>query len=92
MNMVKSNQVNSYFRAVMKKFELEQARMNVGRSSIHHPKPEIYMPGIDMESVGSRLSRLHENGREHRDQGKKRLPQVTKVYAADGGGFSNQRI
>ena len=76
----------------MKKYELEQARMYVGRSAIHHPKPEIYMPGIDMESVGSRLSRLHENGREHRDQGKKRLPQVTKVDAADGGGFSNQRI
>ena len=50
--------------------------MNAGRSSIHQPKPEIYMPDIDMESVGSRRSRLQDYDREHREQGDKRLPQV----------------
>ena len=76
----------------MKKYELEQARMNAGRSAIHQPEPEIYMPDIDMESVGSRLSRSHDYGREHLDQGNKRLPHVATAWAADDGGFSNQII
>ena len=49
------------------------------------------MPDIDMESVGSRLSRSHDYGREHRDQGNKRLPHVVTAWAADRDGFSNQR-
>ena len=68
MNMVESDQVNSYFRAAMRKYELERVRMNSGRPAIHQPEPEIYMPDIDMESVGSRPSRSHVYGGEHRDQ------------------------
>ena len=56
MNMVESDQVNFYFREAISKYELEQARMNAGRSSIHYPEPEFFMPDIDMDSVGSRLS------------------------------------
>ena len=49
MNMVESYQVNSYFRAAMKKYELQQARMNGGRSAVHPPESEIDMPDVDME-------------------------------------------
>ena len=49
--MVEFDQVDTYFRAAMRKHELEQARMNAGRSTIHHLKLEIYMPDINMESV-----------------------------------------
>ena len=38
----------------MRKQELEQARMNAGRSASHQLEPEIYMSDIDMESLGSR--------------------------------------
>ena len=50
------------------------------------------MPDINMKSVGSRPSRSHDSGREHREQGDKRLPQVETAGAADSGGFSDQRI
>ena len=76
----------------MKKYELEQARMNAGRSAIHPPEPVIDMPDVDMEPVVSRLSRSHDQDRARRDQGNKRLPQVATEGASDGGGFSNQRI
>ena len=55
MNMVESDQVNSCFRAAMKKYNPEQARMKAGRSANRHPEPEIYMLDLDMESGGSRL-------------------------------------
>ena len=74
MDMVESDQMNSYFRAAMKKYELEQARMNAGRWATHQPEPEIFMPDIDMEWVGSRPSRSHDYGGEHRKQGENRLP------------------
>ena len=45
-----------------------------------------------MESVGSRPSRSHDYGREHRNQGNQRLPQVATAGTADSGGFSNQKI
>ena len=76
----------------MRKYELEQARMRARQSSIHQLEPEIYRLDIDMESVGSRPSRSHDNGREHLDQGNRILPQVTTVGEADSGGFSSQRI
>ena len=76
----------------MRKYELEQARMSAGRSAIHQPKPEIYMPDIDIESIGSNYSRSHDYGREHRDHGNTILPQVETAGAAGSGGFSNQRI
>ena len=71
----------------MKKYELEQARMNAGRSAIHQPEPEIYIPDMDMESVGPRPSRSHDSGHEHRDQGNSRFPQVETAGAADSDGF-----
>ena len=71
-NVVESDQVNSYFRAAMRKHELEHTRMNAGRSSIHPPDPEIDMPDVDMESVGSRLNRSHDHHRERRGQGNRR--------------------
>ncbi|CAI5733429.1 unnamed protein product [Hyaloperonospora brassicae] len=77
MNMVESDQVNSYFRAAMKKYELEEARMNGGRSAVHPPESEIDLPDVDMELVGSRRSRSHDHDRARRDQGNKRLPQVS---------------
>ena len=54
-----------------------------------HPESEIDMPDIYMESVGSRLNESHDNGREHREQGGKRLPQVATAGLAESGGFSN---
>ena len=51
----------------MKKYELEQAHMNAGQTVNRHPEPDIDMPDIDMESVGSRPSRLHDYGHEHRE-------------------------
>ena len=92
INMVESEQVNSYFRAAMKQYELEQAHMNAGRSANHQPDPELDMPDIDMESVGSRPKGSHDYGHEHREQGGKRLPHVATAGAAESGGFSNQRI
>ena len=50
------------------------------------------MPDIDMESVGSRPSRSHDCGLEHRERVDKRLPQMATVGAADSCGFSKQRI
>ena len=50
------------------------------------------MPYVDMEAVGSRLSRSHDHDRERRDQGNMRLSQLTTAGAADACGFSNQRI
>ena len=47
----------------MKKYELEQARIRVGRSDNHPPKPETDMPDVAMESVGFRLSRSHDYDR-----------------------------
>ena len=76
MNMVEIDHINSYLRAAMKKYELEQARMSVGRSDNHPPKPETDMPYVDMESVGFHLSRSHDHDRERRDQGNKKVPQV----------------
>ena len=52
----------------MKTFELKQACMIAGRSAIHPPDPEIDMPDVDMQPVGSRLSRSHNYDRDHRDQ------------------------
>ena len=89
MSMMESDQADSYFRAAMKKYELEQARMNAGRSANRQSEPEIYMPDIYMESVGSRLSELEDHDHERRDQGGKRLPQVATAGAAESGGFSN---
>ena len=45
-----------------------------------------------MESVRSRPNRLHDYGRDHRDQVNKIKPQVATAEAADSGGFSNRRI
>ena len=39
MNLVESDQVTSYFLADMRKHELDQASMNAGRSTFHHPEP-----------------------------------------------------
>ena len=55
----------------MKKCELEQIRMTAGRLAILQPDQEIYMPNIDMESVGLRTSRFQDYNREHLDQGNK---------------------
>ena len=66
----------------MKRYELEQARMNAGRSANRHLEPEIYMPDIDMESVGSRLSGSNDHDRERRDLGSKRLPHVATAGSA----------
>ena len=76
----------------MKEYELEEARMNGEQSAFHPPESEIDMPVVDMESVGSCLSRSHDHDRARRDQRNKRLPQVETAGAADSGGFSNQRI
>ena len=76
----------------MRKYELEQDRMNAVLSAIHEPKLDIYMPDVDMESVGSLPGKLHDYGREHRDQDKKRLPQVETTGIPDDGGFSDQTI
>ena len=76
----------------MKKYKLEQAHMNAGKSYNRHPESEIHMPGIDMESVGSRRNRSHDYGHEHREQGGNRLPQVAMAGAVESGGFSNQRV
>ena len=92
MNMVESDQVNSYFRAAMKEYELEEARMNGEQSAFHPPESEIDMPVVDMESVGSCLSRSHDHDRARRDQRNKRLPQVAMAETSDDGGFSNQMI
>uniref|UniRef100_A0AAV1UZH6 Uncharacterized protein n=1 Tax=Peronospora matthiolae TaxID=2874970 RepID=A0AAV1UZH6_9STRA len=92
MNMVKSEQVNSFFRAPMKKYELEQAHMNAGQLINRHPEPEIHMPDIDIESIGSRPSGFHDYGHAFREQGGKRIPQVAKAGAAESGGFNNQSI
>ena len=35
MNALESDQVHYYFRAAMKQYELEQVRMNAGRSAVH---------------------------------------------------------
>ena len=45
-----------------------------------------------MKSVGSRPSRSQDYGREHREQGKKRVLQVATTGVADSGGFSRHRI
>ena len=50
------------------------------------------MHDVDMESVGSLLSRLYDYGHEHREPGNERLPHVATEGAADSGGLSNQRI
>ena len=71
MNMVESDQANSYFLAAMKIYELKQARMNAGRSANRHPEAEIYIPDTDMESVRSRLSGSNNHDRERRDQGRR---------------------
>ena len=76
MNMVEIDHINSYLRAAMKKYELEQARMSVGRSDNHPPKPETDMPDVDINLVGFRLSRSHDHDRERRDQGNTILQQV----------------
>ena len=68
MNMVESDQVNSYFRAGMRKYELKQACMNAERSATYQPQPEIYMPNVDMKLVGPRPSRSHYYDHEHREQ------------------------
>ena len=74
--MLEFDQVDTYFRAAMRKHELEQARMNAGRSAIHHLKMMIYMPDIKVESVEYRPSRSHYYGRDHGEQGNKRVLQV----------------
>ena len=51
LNMAESEQVSSFFRVAMKKYELEQAHMNAGKSFSRHPEPEIDMLDIDIESV-----------------------------------------
>ena len=48
LNKVETDQVNFFFRAAIKKHELEQAGMNARRSAIHQLKPEVYMSDIDM--------------------------------------------
>ena len=50
------------------------------------------MLDVDMESVGSRLSRSHDLDSACRDQRNKRLPQVATATAAGGGEFSNHMI
>uniref|UniRef100_A0AAV1V400 Uncharacterized protein n=1 Tax=Peronospora matthiolae TaxID=2874970 RepID=A0AAV1V400_9STRA len=92
MNMVESDQVNSYFRAAMKKYELGQAHRNAGKSVDHHPKPEIQMSDIDMESVGWRPYGLRDYVHEHLEQGCKRIPQVATAGAAESGEFGTLRI
>ena len=67
MNMVETDHVNLYIPAAMKKYELEQARMSVGRSTNYPPEPKTDIPDVDMESVGLRLSRSHNHDRERRD-------------------------
>ena len=74
MNIVESEQVNSYIRAAIKKYELEQARMNAERSVNRHSEPKIDMPDIDMESVRSLPNGSHDYGHAHRKQGGQRLP------------------
>ena len=76
----------------MKKYDLEQAHMNYGRSVNRHPEPEIYMSDIDMGSVVLRPNGSHDYGHAHREQGGKRLPQVATAGVAESGGSSNQRI
>ena len=81
-NMVESEQVNSSFRAAMKKYEREQAHMSAGQSFYRHPELETNMPDIDMESVGSRPNGSHDYGHKHREKGGKGLPQVATAGAA----------
>ena len=76
----------------MRKHELEQALMIAGRSAIHQPEPGICMPDIDMETVGSRLSRSHNYSREHREQENNRVLQVATAGAEGRGGFFKHRI
>ena len=76
MNMVEIDHINSYLRAAMKKYELEQARMSVGRSDNHPPKPETDMPDVDINLVGFRLSRSHDHDCERQEQGNTRLQQM----------------
>ena len=45
------------------------------------------MPDIDLALVGSRPSRSHDSGHEHRDQGNRRFPQVETTGAVDSDGF-----
>ena len=66
--------------------------MNAGQSVNRHPKPEIYILDIDMESVGSRLKGSYDYGHAHREHGGKRLQQVETAGAAKSGGLSNQSI
>ena len=74
--MVESDQKNSYFQAAMKKYELQQSRMSVGRSANYPPKQETDMPDVDIESVGFHLSRSHDHDRERLEQGNQRVLQV----------------
>ena len=76
----------------MKQYELEQARLNAGRSAVHQPEPEIYRTDIDMESVEPRPPLPHDYDREHQEQVIKRLQPLATAGVADGGGFFNQRI
>ena len=50
------------------------------------------MPDADMDSVGTRLSRLHDHDRLRRDKVKKRLSQVATAGEEDSGGFYNHRV
>ena len=92
MNMVELDHVNFYIRAAIRKHELEQVSINAGRPSCHLTEPDIYLPDIDLASVGSRPSRSNDYGREHREHGNKRVLQVTNAGAANSGKFSNQII
>ena len=76
----------------MRKHELEQGRQNAGWSANRQPEPKVYMPVIDIESIGSSLSRAHDYGHELRESVNKRLPPVATAGAAESGGFSSQRI
>ena len=52
----------------------------------------VGMPDVDMESVGSCPSRAHDYGREHQEQGNKRVLQVAATGMTDSGGFFRYRI
>lgn len=95
MNPFGSNQLDSYFKAAMKKYEDDQrilALQNADRSRINATPQMMNIPDVEMESVGSRHSRSNIGDPLELGLEDLRRPLVAAAEAMPSGGFTTQRI